>query len=259
MDAGLSSTQLASAIGVTQGKVSKIETGAQSVRMDHVDAWLRVCDASEQTRSELFDVAESALTEAATWRQEHRAGMSAKQTRISDLEQRATRLRSFEPVVVPGLVQTPAYAAAILRQADITGQRDIAAAAAARMDRQRVLDAETSEVSVLMLTGVLDWRPSEQEGLMAEQAERIARLAESSRSSIGVVPPSAAGIPPPLAGFVVYEMPDGGGLVVVETFAAEIYHDDPRDVAVYTEVFDKLASAAWFGPDVRGALMGAAR
>lgn len=255
----MTSTQLASAVGLSQGKVSKIETGAQSVRMDHVDAWLRACGASEHTRSELFDVAEAALTEAATWRQEHRAGMIAKQARTADMEQRTTRLRTFEPAVVPGLVQTPAYAAAILRQSDITGQRDIAAAAAARMDRQRVLDADIPQVEVLMLSGALNWRPSEQDGLIAEQAERIAHLAESSRANIGVVPTSAVGIPPPLAGFGIYDLADDSELVVVETFAAEIYHDDPRDVAVYVEVFDKLTAAARFGSDVRKALTEATR
>ncbi|MGH3815483.1 MAG: Scr1 family TA system antitoxin-like transcriptional regulator, partial [Pseudonocardiaceae bacterium] len=53
-----------------------------------------------------------------------------------------------------------------------------------------------------------------------------------------------------LNAFTIYDFADTGEqLVVVETFAAELYHDDPRDVVVYVEIFDALAAVALFDED----------
>ncbi len=55
---------------------------------------------------------------------------------------KARRLRSFEPLVVPGLLQTEAYARAILSTRMGATPEDLDQAVAARMDRQRILDRE---------------------------------------------------------------------------------------------------------------------
>jgi len=128
VDAGLTTTELARSTNISQGKISKIETGAQSARVDHVEAWARVCGLDEQTRSQLLKLAEAALTEASTWRREHRAGLAAKQAQVARWEQRARRIREFQSALVLGLVQTPAYAAAVLTLADASGKRDLDAA-----------------------------------------------------------------------------------------------------------------------------------
>lgn len=66
VDAGLTTTELARSTSISQGKVSKRETGAQSARVDHVDAWARACGADEQTSAQLLELAELALAEAST-------------------------------------------------------------------------------------------------------------------------------------------------------------------------------------------------
>ncbi len=66
-------------------------------------------DAEDQRRVHPFELPETALTEASTWRQEHRAGLAAKQARVARWEQRTARIRDFQPALVPGLLQTRAY------------------------------------------------------------------------------------------------------------------------------------------------------
>lgn len=61
---------------------------------------------------------------------------------------------------------------------------------------------------------------------------------------------ASCGWPPRLNAFTIYDFVDTSEqLVVVETFAAELYHDDPGDVGFYAEVFDALAAAALFDQD----------
>jgi transcriptional regulator with XRE-family HTH domain len=248
LDAGLTTTELARATGISQGKISKIETGAQSVRIDHVDAWTHVCDADDKTRVHLLELAETALTEASSWRQEHRAGLAAKQAQVARWEQRAARIRDFQPALVPGLLQTRAYAATVLRLADASGQQDLDAAVTARLARQRILEEQPGPVIELIVAqAALAWSPPGGEQVWAEQRQRLLDAVTTQRVRLAVLPSAAPG-PPRLNAFTIYDFADTGEqLVVAETFAAELYHDDQRDVAVYVEIFGALATNACFG------------
>ncbi|MGQ0779076.1 MAG: helix-turn-helix domain-containing protein [Pseudonocardiales bacterium] len=250
LNAGLTTTQLARAAGISQGKISKIETGNQSARVDHVDAWARACGVDDQTRVQLTELAETALTEASTWRREHRAGLATKQTQVARWEQRAARIREFQPALIPGLLQTRAYATAVLRIANVSGQRDLDAAVTARLARQHILTrAPDPRVELIVTEAALAWSPPGDNRLWPEQRQQLIDAALASRVRLGVLASAAAG-PPRLNAFTIYDFADTGEqLAVVETFAAELYHDDPRDVAIYIEIFDALTAAALFGQD----------
>lgn len=247
LDAELTTTELARATGISQGKISKIETGAQSVRADHADAWAHACDADDRTRIQLVELAETALAEASAWRQEHRAGLAAKQTRVARWEQRAARIRDFQSALVPGLLQTGPYAATVLGLANVSEQRDLDAAVTARLARQRILAQPDPAIELIVSQAALAWSPPGGDHLWPEQRQRLVDAATAQRVRLGVLPSAASG-PPRLNAFTIYDFADTGEqLVVVETFAAELYHDDQRDVAVYVEVFDALAANAAFG------------
>ncbi|HEY6424056.1 MAG TPA: helix-turn-helix transcriptional regulator [Pseudonocardiaceae bacterium] len=247
LDAELTTTELGRATGISQGKISKIETGAQSARVDHVDAWAHACNADDQTRAQLLELAETALAEASAWRREHRAGLVAKQAQVARLEQRAARLRDFQSALVPGLLQTRAYAAAVLGLANLSQQRDLDAAVTARIARQRILKQPYPKIEFIVTEAALVWSPPASDQLWQEQRERLVDAAIVQQVQLGVLPSAAPG-PPRLNAFTIYDFADTGEqLVVVETFGAEMYHDDPRDVAVYVEVFDALAANARFG------------
>lgn len=256
LSAGLTGEELGEAIGASQPKISKIELAKQSVRVDDVDAWARTCGVDDQRRQELLKLAEDALLQASTWRREHRAGLRAKQLQAAELEGRATRIREYPPGLIPGLVQTSDYAAAVLRFADLSRQRDVAAAVAARMDRQRILYAEDTDIELLIDEAILYWRPEGSRSVLAAQLDRLIQLTSTAPMRLGIVPLGAQSAPPPVNGFVIFDLPDDEHIVLVETFAAELRHDDPRDVAIYEELFESLTNAALFGDEARELLLG---
>lgn len=247
LDAGLTTTELARTTGISQGKISKIETAAQSVRVDHVDSWARACHADSETRDQLLELAHGALTEASAWRHEQRAGIAAKQRGVARWELRAARIRDFQAALVPGLLQTRGYASTVLGIGDASEQRDLAAAVSARMARQRILTQPAPRLELIVAEAALAWSIPSGDQVWPEQRQRLIDAATDERLRLGVLPSAAPG-PPRLNAFTIYDFADTGEqLVVVETFAAELYHEDHRDVAVYVEIFEALSAAAWFG------------
>ncbi|MGH8906215.1 MAG: helix-turn-helix domain-containing protein, partial [Egibacteraceae bacterium] len=251
VDAGLSTSGLASAVGLSQSKVSKVENAQQSVRRDHVEAWLDVCDVTGPQRAQLLDLAEDALVEASTWWREHRTGLRAKQLRVARLEAQAARIREFQPGIIPGLAQTPDYAAAMLRFFNVTSQHDVAAAVTARLDRQAILHSPTA-VELLIGEVALRWEPSGQTGLLAAQLDRLTQLTRTAGVRLGLVRANAPS-PPQLGGFAIYDH-DGELTTVCETLTGEATYADPRDTHVYVEMFTQLSAVALFDQDARGLL-----
>jgi transcriptional regulator with XRE-family HTH domain len=246
-DAGLTTTELARATGISQGKISKIETGTQSARVDHVDAWVRACGMDATARHQLLELAHTALTEASVWRQEHGAGLAAKQRRVERWEQRAARIRDFQSALVPGLLQTRGYATTVLGMANVSGQGDLDKAVSARLARQRILEQPDPSIELIVTEAALAWSFRGGDQLWSEQRQRLVDTVIAERVRLGVLL-SEAPAPPRLNAFTIYDFADTGEqLVVVETFAAELYHDDHRDVALYGDIFDALSAAARFG------------
>jgi len=248
VEAGLSTTGLASAVGLSQGKISKIENAQQSIRREHVEGWLRATGVSGAERSGLLALAEEALVEASSWWREHRTGLRSKQLKLARLEGRATRIRQFEPGVVPGLAQTPDYAGAMLRFSNVTSQGDAAAAVQARMDRQAVLYSGTA-VELLIGEIALRWAPPGQPHIRAGQLDRLMQLTRASRVRLGLVPADSPS-PPQLTGFTIYDSGDER-TVTCETYTGEVTYQDPRAVEFYVEVFEQLSAIALFDERAR--------
>ena len=129
-----------------------------------------------------------------------------------DYEQRATMIRWFEQSLVPGLVQTEAYARALAAWKPFSRNAD--ANVAGRMARQKgVLDR--TELRVLILATVLQ-REVGGASVMCEQLEYLISLGESPSVTIRIVPDT-----PEVAGGL-------GGAFAIAT-------EGTTDVAVYAD------------------------
>jgi hypothetical protein len=160
--------------------------------------------------------------------------------------------------MVPGLLQTPDYAQAILAIANPEMQfseADLRAAAVARQDRQAALhDPERSFEFILTEHG-LRWSPEgTARSVLAAQLARIADVATFSNVSVGGIRSGAQTSVIPRVAFIIYEdvQADGGSarpLAVVETPASRLEISDPADVRVYEDHLAGLRQAADFSPD----------
>ncbi|MFD9893372.1 Scr1 family TA system antitoxin-like transcriptional regulator [Amycolatopsis sp. NPDC059027] len=165
----LSQEELAKAVFVSQSLVAMWETGKRTPKADD----LARCEEILGTTGFLARM----LAELVAREVSHEW-----LDRWIEVEESATTLLWFEPIVVPGLLQTPDYARAILDSEELV---------ATRLERQRVLDeGEPPMLVVLLSESVLRQQVGGAE-VLSEQLRHLAEMARRRTISVQVVPPDA--------------------------------------------------------------------
>jgi transcriptional regulator with XRE-family HTH domain len=203
---GLTSDQLGALVNLSGSAIRKIESGRQAPIEPLVDALEAIPDLRcDGALRELFDQMSEYLTNGVFpgWFQ----GWPGK-------EAAAVRLRSFQLVVPPGLVQTESYARALIstRVGISTDKTD--EEVAARLARQAILDRDNPPVLWIILDEGVLRRPVGSREVMREQLRHLVEMASRPNIVMQVIP-LEAGAHQGLAsaGFVIAEFdsaPDAG-------------------------------------------------
>lgn len=247
-----SGSALARHLGWAQTKVSKLERGAQLPTAADLDAWVTATGVGPDVAAELAELLGHARLDYRAWGDSWRraGGIADTQDEIAQIDARATRIAEYQPAVVPGIVQTPAYARELL---SIPGgpvalgavAEDVEALVAARVRRQDLLLYDPGKrIQVLMGEAALHTRFGRAEVLLG-QLDRLASVAGLATVELGVL--RMAG-PNPVAGLAGFALLDSA-TVWVETLTGEQRIDAPDEVAAYVEAFELALGAATFGED----------
>ena len=231
--AGLTPEQLGAKIFVSGSQIRKVEAGTRTPSEDLVKA----CE----TLPELgCNGALTALYEILSEHLKNRAypGWFAG---WPEKEAAARRLRSFELVVIPGLLQTEEYAGAVLSTQIGASEEEISDAVAGRIARQRILDRDNPpELWSIIDEGVLQ-RPIGSRQIMRDQLKHVAEMARRSRILVQVIPLSA-GAHQGLNGgaFVVAEFEDAPTVAYQDTAISGQIIDDEDQAAALAYTWDAL-------------------
>jgi transcriptional regulator with XRE-family HTH domain len=230
--AQLSGKELAESLSWQPSKVSKIENGKQTPTDDDVKAWTRATNTEGETEALLASL-HTLEVQHAEWQRVLKAGMVGHQLELSEQDAKTKLYRSFEPAVVPGLLQTPEYARALFSRA-VTVHRvpnDVSNAVAKRMQRQEMLYRTDKAFHFVLTEGTL----------------RNVRL--------GVIGYETQYVVDPRHGFMMYN----ADLVRVETYSAELNLRQPHELELYVSTFEKLAKVASYGAAARAIIHRAVR
>ena len=235
---------MAGQLGWQQTKISKIENGRQWPSADDIRAWAGVCGEPDQV-SELTNLLATARSRHRHWRHRVRGGQAAIQSGWESLVQQARSVRWFEVTLIPGLLQTPGYARALVEEnireygfpAD-QAESDVAS----RMRGRDVLYDGSREFRFVLSEAALRIRVAP-EDVMAGQLVRLLDMAELPGVTLGVIPFAAQVTVTPVHGFVILD-----DEVIYETYASgvTVYEEE---AAIYPGVFDRLAAEAVTGQD----------
>lgn len=237
----MSQERLAELVGVSVGAVRDWEQGRRHPQPGTRPALARALDVS------LPDLALLLTGKPPMVRNDgHHEVAPGWLTIFVGLEQTAATMRTYEPTVLPGLVQTAGYAEAILR-ADITDRtdEDVSRLVAMRLERQAVL---TRTPGPLYLSAVVDEvalrRPAGGCEVMAGQLDHLVDAAGLPNVELQVLPFAAGAHSVGFGAFVVLAFPWGTESVYVENRATALHLEHPAEVAPHTAVFAELARLA---------------
>jgi transcriptional regulator with XRE-family HTH domain len=244
---GLTGSQLADALGVTQPTVSRIESGQIRVSLPQVSLWLKATSAPPDRELKLLELAGDILVGPRSWESE--TGATDAQQELRDLETRTGTRSEFEPAVLPGLLQTAAYAARVLSSGPAGTPPDLAERVMNRMRRQPILYEDGKRFRFVIPEAVLRWPfgPPGDPAVLGEHQEQLARLlsvAERPNVEIGILPLA----PSPvwrLAGFSIYDdVQDGEPLVHLEWLTRPYNISEPDQVEMCRQAFGNLLKAS---------------
>ena len=246
---GMSGVSVAGRLGWSQAKVSKIETGKVVASSEDVRALLDLYQPPTEMRERLEERAEALNDRYATLRMLRKRGLHRVQEDIGRNAQSTSVIRSFQPSLVPGLLQTPEYARAVFGQPLTMEATDVARAVRARLDRQTLLFAPEREFHFVVTEAALRWRMGDA-AIMRAQLDRLANLSTLKNVCLGVLPWSAFVPQVPKNGFTVLDERE----VSVESFTTHRSISEPRDVRFHLEIFQLFADAAIYGDEARAFL-----
>ncbi|MEV6525887.1 helix-turn-helix transcriptional regulator [Longispora sp. NPDC051575] len=249
--AGLSGARLAARTGMSQSKISKIETGRIRPAVADVERIVVALGVPDDARRPIIELARNANLSFITVRAIRQAGLHVRQRVIAGIEDQAREIRCFQPAMVPGLLQIPGYVRAVLSLPTVAGATDPAPAVLARLERQAILHAPGRRFWFLVTEAALRTRLCA-DSVMAVQIEHIVAL--SRLVDVSVLPLAGRMPEIPTTAFVLFDR----RLVTVETFHGELEMRDPKDIGLYAEIYTLLDRVALHADAARDFLSGLA-
>ncbi|HEY3953685.1 MAG TPA: helix-turn-helix transcriptional regulator [Streptosporangiaceae bacterium] len=161
-------------------------------------------------------------------------------------EGEAVALHAFEHSLIPGLVQTEAYARAVLSTRPNTPEDEVENLVVGRLARQAVLQRDDPPAPILWALvdeGAL-YRPVASPEVMYDQLKHLAEASRRPNITVQIVPYSAGGHMGLLGACTVAELEGGHSIVNLEDIADGRVSDDAAMVSLVTLRFNSLRSDA---------------
>ncbi|MCC3771954.1 helix-turn-helix transcriptional regulator [Streptomyces sp. UNOC14_S4] len=162
-----------------------------------------------------------------------------------DYEQTASYIRSYQPMLVAGLLQTADYARALFRASPVRmPPHRVDELVTVRMQRQEVLaGGRAPHVCVIEGEGALRGQVGGPK-VMQAQLEHLQAMAEAV--DLQVLPFRAGAHAGVMGSFVLFSFPTPAfsDVVCIEHRTGTLYLETPEETDVYTLTFDSLRSAA---------------
>ena len=195
--AGLPQSAVARRLGCTQTQVSRLEKGTRTPsRRDAENLDELFGDAASVSFIRRYERIR-AQPGSPTW----------FQSWAEEVEPVLLVLRSWDPLLVPGLLQTEDYARSIFLNGPQITPDEAEKRVQARMRRQQILDREDPPTLMVLIDKGVLYRPVGDRQVMRDQLTHLLNLAQRPTIFIQVVDPACtAGLAGP---FFIAEMPDG--------------------------------------------------
>lgn len=244
--AGLSFEQAGRALDVTHATIRRMEKAEVGLKIPYVEKLLTTYGVTAADEIGGF----LALCREANrpgWWHNFRDVLPEWFSAFVSLEGEAAVIRAYEPHYVPGLLQTPNYARAVLRAGmPNASAEDIDRLVTLRIERQSLLARPQAPLLWVVMDETVLRRTIGSRTVMRDQFTSLIGATEQSNVRLQVIP-FAAGPHPAMYGpfhifrFQVKEIPD---IAYTESLVGGAYFDDRDDVSTFLEALDRMCAQA---------------
>jgi len=242
---GMTQKEVAEALDWSPSKVIRIETGAVIISTSDLMALLPHYGITDRKRIDaLVDVARASRKQA--WWDDYRQYYDQQFLTFLGYEASTIRMRTFQALLVPGLLQTKAYADAILR-AYTDDEDEIARDVQVRSKRKQILEAKSGPELYYVLDEAVLQRWVGGPEVMREQLLYLEELDKLPNMSIQVVPFTAGAHPGMRGAFTVFEFPfesQDFALLLEHPDGDVLIQNNPEVASTYVETFFELEAIA---------------
>ncbi|MCA2214261.1 helix-turn-helix domain-containing protein [Jidongwangia harbinensis] len=239
---GVTRDQAGYAIRASESKISRMELGRVSFKERDVTDLLKlygVADAAEHER--LLALAREANTPS--WWHAYGDVLSTWFQNYLDLEQAAELIRTYEVQFIPGLLQTDAYARAVIMLGHGTATRtEIDRRAKLRMTRKQLLLNEGAPRLWAVLDEAVLRRPIGGRTVLREQVEALLEASAMPNVRLQIMPFDSGGHAAAGGAFSILRFPhqDLPDVVYIEHLTSGLYLDKREDVDSYAAAMGRL-------------------
>jgi transcriptional regulator with XRE-family HTH domain len=237
---GMTSEAAGKAVGIDQSTLSKFETADRNVSRAVLIALMSIYEADKRTQDELLALHATAKEKG--WFQPYGVQPGA----YVDWESEATKVQDFEPLLIPGILQTPAYAEEVIAasQPDMSDE-ERAQWAATRKARAELLD-DLGDTQLWYIVGEAALRT--QVGGLEVMRDQVGHILNTIKNVPGLtvqVLPYEAGAHMAMTGaFSILTFADLPPLGAVEHVISTAWFERTADLNVLTTAFGRLSAQA---------------
>ncbi|MEO7196323.1 MAG: helix-turn-helix transcriptional regulator [Pseudonocardiaceae bacterium] len=240
--ADLSGRQAAQRLGLSPSMVSMLLSGKRGAKEVDIAAFLGACQVKSPERERLLALCREQDTPG--WFQQHGSRLPKQLMTLIDHENKAVVISDFQPMVVPGLLQTAEYARSLIRESGILPPGEIDDRVAARLGRQCLFSRERPARFSYYLHEFALRLPVGGRAVMAEQLEHLLRMARRSYLTLRVVPAARGGHAGIAGPFMLMEFAEFKPVAYLESETACLFLERPEEIAAYQHILRVLARTA---------------
>lgn len=239
---GITREKAGYSIRSSESKISRMELGRVSFKTRDVEDLLTLYGVTDEAeRTSLLSLAKEA--NVAGWWHSYSDVLPSWFPTYVGLEAAAHLIRSYEVQFVHGLLQTEAYAHAVVsRGMKGASEAEIDKRVALRMERQKYLVAESAPEFHCVLDEAALRRPYGDREVMRGQLQHLIEISERPNVRIQVMPFSFGGHAGESGAFTVLSFPESDltDVVYLEQLSSALYLDKREDIAQYERTIRQL-------------------
>ncbi|WP_149825624.1 helix-turn-helix domain-containing protein [Streptomyces tailanensis] len=241
---GLTLEAAGEAAGVSRATVNRYESHQGPVKWLVVDALCRVYGVGDEERATLVTLAKNAKVQG--WWKSYTDAIPGWITPLLTLEDEAVEECHWANTYVPGLLQTRAYATAVIQAAEVRAEPELVERMVdVRMKRQEVLKRETPPHIWAILDEAVVRRRVGSHQAMAEQLEHLRTVAGTPHVTLQVLPFEAGAHAAESTSFIIIRGPEQSlDVVHLSNLSGALYLEKSADLERHRVVFEYLRSQA---------------